>query len=67
MLEKLLDKFASSFRLVQRIESSDDQITLVTESYLGPRKIFTHHMPLEELYTLFRDRMIAESKDSKSL
>lgn len=67
MLEKLIDKFAHSFSIEQRIESSDDKITLITESYIGQKMIFTHSMDMEELYTIFRDRLIEENKHNNSL
>ena len=67
MIEKLIDKFAHTFRLEQRIESSEDKITLITESYISNKLIFTHNMDMEELYIIFRDRMLKENKHSKSL
>ena len=57
-LDSLIDKFASKFRIEQRVDP--DKMLLITESYLGHKLLYTHNMPLDPLYDLLRDRILKD-------
>jgi hypothetical protein len=56
-LNKIIDRFASAFRIEQRIISTDDELTLVTESFLGTRLLYTHHLDMLPLLEEMRIRI----------
>ena len=46
---KLIDRFASAFRIEQEIVEEENTVTLVTHSFLGTRLLYTHRMSLDSL------------------
>ena len=48
-LNKIIDRFASAFRLEQDIIEYENTVILETRSYLGTRLLYTHHMSLDPL------------------
>jgi len=56
-LDSLIDKFAKKFRIEQRIVSTDSDLTLVTESYMGTRLLYTHHLDMLPLLEEMKKRL----------
>ena len=61
MIEKLIDKFAHSFRIETNIVDNEEELSLVTKSYVGNRVIYSHSLDLLPLLDSFKNR-IAESE-----
>ena len=61
MIEKALEKLARTFRIEQEIESKNGDLFLVTYSYIGTKIVYTHSMPLEELYQAFKKKLSEDS------
>ena len=57
---KLIDRFASAFRIEQEIVEEENTVTLVTHSYLGTRLLYTHRMSLDSLIDIAVRRAAAE-------
>ena len=55
MIEKLIDKFAHTFRIEQRVDK--DKLELITESYLGSKLLYTHTMDLTPLLDIVEERL----------
>ena len=55
-IDSLIDKFASKFRIEQRVDS--ERMVLITDSYLGKRILYRYEMPLDPLYELLKDRLL---------
>ena len=56
-MNKLIDRLSSAFRIEQRIESTDDKLTLVTESFLGTKLLYSHEMDLLPLLDEMKKRL----------
>lgn len=59
---KLIDRFASAFRIEQDIIEDENTVTLETRSYLGTRLLYTHSMSLDSLI----DIAVRRSADAAS-
>ena len=57
MLERALEKLAKTFKIEQRIDSTEDTLTLVTDSYIGKKVIYTHELDLLPLLEEMKKRL----------
>ena len=57
MIERMVEKLSRTFRIEQRILSTEDKLVLVTESYIGPKIVYTHEMDLLILLEEMRKRL----------
>ena len=57
MLEKALEKLAKTFRIEQRIVSTENKLTLVTESYIGLKIVYTHELDMLPLLEEMKKRL----------
>jgi hypothetical protein len=49
---KLIDRFASAFRIEQEIVEEENTVTLHTHSFLGTRLLYSHSMDLTPVIDL---------------
>ena len=56
---KLIDRFASAFRIEQEIVEEENTVTLITHSYLGTRLLYSHSMSLDSLIDIAVKRAVA--------
>ena len=64
-LNKIIDRFASAFRIEQEIVEEENTVTLVTHSYLGTRLLYTHSMSLDSLIDIAVRRAAAAKPADK--
>ena len=57
MIEKALEKLARTFRIEQRIVSTEKKLTLVTESYIGTKIVYTHELDMLPLLEEMKKRL----------
>ena len=57
MIERALEKLSRTFRIEQKIISTEDKLTLVTESYIGPKIVYTHELDLLPLLEEMKKRL----------
>ena len=57
MLQRAVEQLAKTFRLEQRVESSEEELTLVTETYIGSKLLYTHHLDLLPLLEELKKRL----------
>ena len=57
MIEKMIEKVSRTFRIEQRIVSTDDKLVLVTDSYIGPKIVYSHEMDLLPLLEEMKKRL----------
>ena len=57
MIEKMIEKISRTFRIEQRIVSTDDKLVLVTDSYIGPKIVYSHEMDLLPLLEEMKKRL----------
>ena len=58
-LNKIIDRFASAFRIEQEIVEEENTVTLHTHSYLGTRLLYSHSMSLDSLIDIAVKRAVA--------
>ena len=63
---KLIDRFASAFRIEQEIIEEENTVILVTHSYLGTRLLYTHRMSLDSLIDIAVRRASAAEPPAKN-
>ena len=57
MLEKALEKLSKTFKIEQRIVSTEDKLTLVTDSYIGKKVMYSHELNLLPLLEEMKKRL----------
>ena len=57
VIERLVDKISRTFRIEQRVLSTEEKLVLVTESYIGPKIVYTHEMDLLPLLEEMKKRL----------
>ena len=57
MIERLIDKISRTFRIEQRIVSTEDKLTLVTDSYVGQKIVYSHELDMLPLLEEMRKRL----------
>jgi hypothetical protein len=56
-MNKIIDRLSSAFRIEQHIESEDDKLVLVTQSFLGTKLLYSHEMDLLPLLDEMKKRL----------
>ena len=56
-MNKIIDRLSSAFRIEQRIESTDDKLVLITESFLGTKLLYQHEMDMLPLLEEMKKRL----------
>ena len=57
MIERLIDKISRTFRIEQRIVSTEDKLTLVTDSYVGQKIVYSHELDMLPLLEEMKKRL----------
>ena len=57
MIEKALEKLARTFRIEQKVISTEEKLVLVTESYIGPKIVYSHELDLLPLVEEMKKRL----------
>ena len=57
MIEKALEKLSKTFKIEQRIVSTEDKLTLVTDSYIGKKVMYSHELNLLPLLEEMKKRL----------
>ena len=57
MIERALEKLARTFRIEQKVISTEDKLVLVTESYIGPKIVYSHELDMLPLLEEMKKRL----------
>ena len=57
VIERLIDKISRTFRIEQRIVSTEDKLTLVTDSYVGQKIVYSHELDMLPLLEEMKKRL----------
>ena len=57
MIEKALEKLARTFRIEQKVISTEEKLVLVTESYIGPKIVYSHELDMLPLLEEMKKRL----------
>ena len=56
-LNSIIEKLSHTFRIEQRIESNDEELSLITESFLGSKLLYSHKMDMLPLLEEMKKRL----------